>query len=137
MDEKSMRTLEFDKVRRILAGYTSFSAGEELALAILPTEDLDVALRRQAETREAYDLLERHSSITIGGARDVRVAADNAEHGFVLRADDFQAIQATIVAARDLRRQLLKLEDEAPSLADIAGTDRGVPGDRQRHKRDD
>ncbi len=73
-------------------------------------------------------MFETHTHIAIGGARDVRRAVDNAEHGFTLPAEDFQAIQATIVAARTLRRQLLKLEDEAPHLADIAILIEECPG---------
>lgn len=128
MDEKSLRTLEFHKVKEILAGYTSFSAGEDLARKLVPTNDLDEARSWQAETREAIELFETHTNITIGGARDVRQPADNAELGFILRAEDLQAIQATIVAARDLRRHLLKLEDEAPHLADTAGLIEECPG---------
>ena len=128
MDEKSLRTLEFHKVKEILAGYTSFSAGEDMARKLAPTNDLDEARRWQAETQEAIDLFEMHTNITIGGTRDVRQAADNAERGFVLRAEDFRALQATIVAARDLRRHLLKLEDEVPHLADIAGLIEECPG---------
>ncbi len=128
MDEKSIRTLEFHKVTEILTGYTSFSAGEDLARNLTPVNDLVQARRWQAETREAIELFETHTNITIGGARDVRQAADNAERGFTLRAEDFQAIQATIVAARDLRRHLLKLEDEAPNLAEIAGLIEECPG---------
>ena len=128
MDKKTLRILEFDKVRKILAGYTSFSAGTDLALALEPTADLYEAQRWQAETREAVAMFEKHISITIGGARDVRRAVDNAEHGFTLPAEDFQAIQATIVAARNLRRQILKLEDEVPNLADIAGLIEECPG---------
>ena len=128
MDEKSLRTLEFHKVKERLARYTSFSAGEELARNLSPTNNLDEARRWQAETREAIALFETHTNITIGGVRDVRRSAENAERGFVLRAEDFQAIQATIVGARDLRRQLVKLEDEAPHLADIAVLIEECPG---------
>ncbi|NCF68153.1 MAG: endonuclease MutS2 [Chloroflexi bacterium] len=128
MDEKTLSILEFDKVREILAGYTSFSAGGDLARRLEPTADSFDAERWQAETREAIELLENHSSITIGGARDVRRAADNAQRGFTLPAEDLLAIMATIVAARTLRRQLLKLEDEVPHLADIAGLIEECPG---------
>jgi DNA mismatch repair protein MutS2 len=128
MDEKSLRTLEFHKVKEILAGYTSFSGGEGLAREITPTDDLDEARRWQAETREAIGLFETHTSITIGGTRDVRQAAENAERGFILRAEELQAIQATIIAARDLQRQLLKVEDEVPHLADIAALIEECPG---------
>ena len=128
MDKKTLRILEFDKVREILAGYTSFSAGHDLAQRLAPTADSFEAQRWQAETREAIELFEQHSSITIGGTRDVRRAADNAEHGFTLAAEDLQAILATITSARTLRRQLLKLENEVPHLAEIAELIEECPG---------
>lgn len=120
MDQKSLYTLEFNKVLDILAGYTSFSAGEDLACNLVPTTDLREAQRWQAETREARLLLDTHTNITIGGARDVRRPVDNAERGFTLPAEELLNIRGTIIAARTLRRQLLKLEEEFPHLADIA-----------------
>ena len=96
MDQKTFQKLEFDKVRAKLARFSSFSAGETLARQLSPTSDLFEARQWQTETAEAIQLLEEHSNITIGGARDVRRAVDNAEHGFVLPAEDLQAIAATI-----------------------------------------
>ncbi|MEZ4515801.1 MAG: hypothetical protein R3C44_02815 [Chloroflexota bacterium] len=128
IDQKSLHTLEFDKVREIVAGYTSFSAGRDLALAIIPTTDLREAEERQAETREAAELFESDSGVSIGGARDVRRAAENALRGFVLLPEDFLAIQSTVIAARTLRRQLLRLEDQAPHLAAIAVLIEECPG---------
>ena len=128
MDQKSLHTLEFDKVRQILARYTSFSAGNDLALNLVPTTDRFDAQKWQAETREAVLLFEEHSSITIGGARDVRRPVDNSQRGFTLPAEELQAISATIVAGRNLRRQLLKLEDQFPNLADIATLIEECPG---------
>ncbi len=128
MDKKTLRILEFDKVREILAGYTSFSAGHDLARTLEPTADPFEAQRWQAETSEAVNLFEMHTSITIGGARDVRRSVDNAERGFTLPAEDLQAIQATISAARTLRRQLLKLDSEYPHLAEIAVLIEECPG---------
>ena len=120
LDQKSLSILEFDKIRELVAAHTSFSGGRELALAMQPTTELEQAREWQAETREAVSLFEGDSGATIGGARDVRRAADNALRGFTLPAEDFMAIQATIVAARNLRRQLLRLEERVPHLAAIA-----------------
>ena len=128
MDKKSLLTLEYDKVRAILAGYTSFSAGEELARTLLPTTDRRQAEQWQTETAEAIRLLDTHTNITIGGARDVRRPADNALRGFTLPAEDLLNVRNTIVAARNLRRNLLKLEDEFPRLADIADLIEECPG---------
>ncbi len=123
-----MKTVEFDKVLNILAGYTSFSAGEAKARQLQPTTDLNEARQWQAETAEAVALLETHDSITIGGTRDVRKAVDNAQIGFTLPAADFLEIRATIVAARNLQRQLLKAEDEFPHLAEIGYMLEKCPG---------
>lgn len=120
VDQKSLHILEFDRVRERMAHYTSFSAGRELALNLLPTTDRLQAQEWQAETREAVSLFEADSGITIGGARDVRRAADNATRGFTLLPEDLLAVQATIVAGRNLRRQLMRREDECPQLATIA-----------------
>ncbi len=120
LDHKSLLILEFDKIRDLVAGYANFSGGRDLALAMQPTDELEQAREWQAETREAVSLFESDSGVTIGGARDVRRAADNAMRGFILPAEDFLAIQATIVAGRNLRRQLLRQEERVPHLAAIA-----------------
>ncbi len=116
MDEKSLRTLEFNKVLAQLATYTSFSAGEALANQVEPTTDMLEARRWQRETAEALQLLDTRTDVTIGGARDVRRAADNSLRGFVLQPEDFLEIRATLTASRDLRRKLEKLADEYPYL---------------------
>ncbi|KAA3663687.1 MAG: endonuclease MutS2, partial [Chloroflexi bacterium] len=120
MDNKSLHTLEYNKVLKILAGYTSFSAGTDLAFNLHPTTDQIEAEMWQTETREAMLLLDTHTNITIGGSRDVRRAVDNAERGFTLPADDLLEVRDTIVAARNLKRQLIKAQDDFPHLAATA-----------------
>ncbi|MDX1665492.1 MAG: hypothetical protein R3272_17015, partial [Candidatus Promineifilaceae bacterium] len=114
MDQKTFHILEFDKVLDRLAAYTSFSAGAQLARGLTPTDEIDEARRRQAETAEAVDLFESGSDVTIGGARDVRRAVENARRGYVLRPEDFLEIRGTLIAARNLRRALLKVESRFP-----------------------
>lgn len=128
MDKKSWHVLEFDKVLHILAGYTSFSAGQEMALNWVPTTDLQTAERWQAETTEARLLLDTHPNVTIGAARDVRRPADNSLRGFTLQAEELLDIRNTLVAARNLRRVLLKEVDNARHLADIAELIEECPG---------
>lgn len=128
MDKKSQQTLEFQKIRSLLAERTSFSAGKSLALQVSPTTDMEEAIRWQTETNEARQLLDKQANVSIGGARDVRRAADNTERGFILDADDFLKIRATIVAGRDLRRKIVKLQDYYPNLAKIAELIEECPG---------
>lgn len=37
IDQKTLSTLEFNKIRELVAGYTGFSGGRDLALAMQPT----------------------------------------------------------------------------------------------------
>ncbi|MFZ0547597.1 MAG: Smr/MutS family protein [Candidatus Promineifilaceae bacterium] len=128
MDEKSLRTLEYHKVLNRLAEYTSFSAGETLARQVRPTNDMLEARRWQRETAEALELLDSRTDVTIGGARDVRRAADNAQRGFVLQPEDFLEIRASLTASRDLRRKLEKLADEYVYLWAIGELIEECPG---------
>ncbi len=128
MDDKSLRILEFDKILERLAAYSSFSAGAELARALRPTTDEKEARRRQVETREAVQLFERGSEARIGGARDVRQAADRAQRGFILQPEDFLDIRSTLGASRNLQRQLLRAAELAPQLAAIAELIEDCPG---------
>ena len=128
MDEKSLNTLEFNKVRDKLAEYTGFSGGQALALNLVPTTHLYEAQRWQAETSEAVMLFDRSSDVSIGGARDVRRAADNSVRGFTLPADDLLNIRATIIAGRSLNRYLTKNAHDYPHLAEIAELIEPCPG---------
>ncbi len=120
MDGKSLLTLEFNKVLDRLAEHTSFSAGAALAHAVMPTADEAEARLWQAQTREAAELWDSGADVTIGGTRDVRRPADNAMRGFTLPPEDFLDIRNTLIAARTLKRKLLRIEERYPQLAAIA-----------------
>ena len=71
LNQKSLETLEFLKIRERLAAFTSFSASRELALALLPSPDPGEVAARQQATAEARLLLElkpglRVNNLTVG-----------------------------------------------------------------------
>ncbi len=111
-----------------LAELTSFSAGEELARQVEPSSDSFEANRWQVETTEARSLLDSRTDVTIGGARDIRRKVDNAERGFVLQPEDLLDIQSTVIAARDLRRKLERLQDTFPTLSELGQLIEECPG---------
>lgn len=128
MDKKSLATLEYHKVLTAVAAYTNFSAGEELTRRLMPTTDRREATQWQQETAEARLMLDTHTNVTIGGARDVRRAVDNAQRGFTLSAESLLEIRGTIIAARNLQRVILKAADDFPALAAIAELIEECPG---------
>ncbi len=117
MDPKYYRALELDKILARLAAHASFSASEQLALALIPSTDAAEIARRQSETSEATRLLEQSSDIGVGGARDVRPLTRNARVSAVLTATDLQEVRQTLLSARSLRRSLGRLEAVYPHLA--------------------
>lgn len=121
MNPKSIRTLEFDKIRRQLADHTTFSAGHRLALDLQPATDFHEVASRLAETTEARALLDRHGGhIPMGGAHNVRPEIDDAELRKVLLPQQLLDIRDTLVRARTLKRTILKAEIEIPHLVEIA-----------------
>lgn len=120
MDEKSLETLEYNKILEQLAEWCDFPASAQLARELVPTYDLDEARRLQAETSEALTLFESKPGISIGGARDVRSLVDLAEHAGVLDPGDLLNIKYTLIAARTLRRTLERFEEQNPILTDLA-----------------
>src|SRR5512147_3187822 len=123
MDSKTLSVLEYPKILERLRTYCDFSASMELARLLEPTDSYDLALARLAETREARRLFSV-LDIGIGGAHDIRPAADLAARGGVLDPQQFLDVKSTLISCRELKRSLERKTDEYPRLAQIAA---GLP----------
>lgn len=119
MDSKTLSVLEYPKVLQQLAAHCDFSASRELALALRPTDSLELARLWLTETTEARRLLET-SEATIGGAHDIRPQADLARRGGVLEPADFLDIKSTLIASRELKKLLERRAADCLRLAEIA-----------------
>ncbi len=123
MDSKTLHVLEYPKILERLKGYCDFSASMELALALEPTDSYDLALARLAETSEARRLF-AVQDISIGGAHDIRPAADLAARGGVLDPQQLLDVKSTLISCREIKRSLERKTDEYPRLAGLAA---GLP----------
>ena len=117
MKSRYLHTLEFDKILTRLAAHAAFSPSEDLARHLEPVTDPEEIARRQGETTEARALLDQHSEMNIGGARDVRPLTQNARIGALLAPGDLLEVRQTLLAARMLRRALVRLNLVYPRLA--------------------
>ncbi|HYP42124.1 MAG TPA: Smr/MutS family protein [Chloroflexia bacterium] len=116
MNEKTLHTLEFNKVRERLATYTSFSAGRTLALELEPVTDIAQVRRAQRITTESARLLSLRPDVTIGGARDVRELVRRAELGSVLDPTDILAILDTLRASRIIHNLIVRTAEQKDGL---------------------
>lgn len=121
MDEKSILTLEFDKILERVTGYCAFSVSVEKALKLRPAGDLFSARKLLAQTSEAVELLSIRPDLSIGGARDIRQSVDLAKHEGVLTPGEFLDIKGTLISARNLERVFQRSDGRYPNLDEIAG----------------
>jgi DNA mismatch repair protein MutS2 len=119
MNEKSIQTLELNKVLEKLADYCTFSAGATLARELFPSTNLDEATGWQRETAEARVLFENRQNVTLGGARDVRDAAMQATRGIICEPQTLLDIRYTLRRATTLRRTIGRMQGQYPILSDI------------------
>jgi DNA mismatch repair protein MutS2 len=120
MDTKTLQVLEYPKILARLAGFCDFSASIELARALQPTHSHELASARLAETSEARRLF-AVQDIGIGGAHDIRPAADLAARGGVLDPQQLLDIKTTLISCRELKKTFEKKTAEYPRLSGIAG----------------
>lgn len=103
MDVSVLKTLEYHKIRAMLADKSSSIMGRELAEELVPTSELIEVERRIAETEEARGILDAISSIPLGGIRDIRSFLKRAEIGSVLAPDELVAVGSTLYASRRMK----------------------------------
>jgi DNA mismatch repair protein MutS2 len=124
MDAKTLSVLEYPKILERLKTFCDFSASMELARSLVPTDSYDLALARLSETSEARRLFSTNDNIGIGGAHDIRPAADLAARGGVLDPQQLLDVKSTLISSRELKKSLERKTDEYPRLAQIAA---GLP----------
>ncbi|MGI6081861.1 MAG: endonuclease MutS2, partial [Limnochordia bacterium] len=110
MDERTLRVLEFDKIRHHLAGHGASSLGKEMALKLYPANDLRLIREWQQETTEAVRLLETDAGVPLGGLHDIRPLLLRAAAGGTLLPEQLLEIADTLRCCRLLRAYLLHHE---------------------------
>ncbi len=128
MDDKSLRILEFHRIREIISGFTSFSASRELANSLMPVSDYAVISLSLKQSTEAHRLLFLEPGFSIGGVTDIRERVRIAALGRVLEPAELLEIRCTLEAIRKLRSSLTGLSEELPLLWAIAGDITALPG---------
>lgn len=72
MNEKALRTLEYNKIIKMLSELAGSSRGKELCESLLPSSDLSEITRCQKETTDALSRLLRRGTLSFSGIHDIR-----------------------------------------------------------------
>lgn len=119
--DRTLRTLEFDKIVGRLEEHTSFSGGRDLANALRPATRVDDVRELLDQTSEARLLLETKPATHLGGAHDIRGPIRRAEIGSVLTPAELLDIATTIHAGTRVRGSIVNTDVELPWLRRQAG----------------
>lgn len=120
MPKFAIKTLEFDKIKEILARKSSTSLGRQSALALQSSGDFATVKRLLAETDEALRLLDMGKRFPFGGAGDITDSLKRAQIGSVLAPEELLLIGGTAAAIRQMKIFLQTESETAPMLAEYA-----------------
>lgn len=119
-DAHTLRVLEYDQIKQLLAARTACALGRERAEGLNPTPIHAFVREMQQETAEARLLLVGHGSLPLGGIHDVRPFLVRAEVGASLIPTEFLDLASTLIGGSRLKQFITKNVEKAPLLADRA-----------------
>ena len=103
MNQKSIKTLEFDKVRAHLVELCTSAGGKRHAEALVPYDHVQLIERAQDETADAVSRILSKGNLSFYGVQDVKEDLSKARKGGSLSAMSLMQI-ATLIEAADRAR---------------------------------
>lgn len=100
--EKTLITLEFDKIRSMLAAVCPTKGAAEQALALVPDDRIEIIVRKQRRTTDARRLLDAKGMPPFGSVVDMSDICERALKGAVLTPRELLDAAAILRSARSL-----------------------------------
>lgn len=99
MNEKALKTLEYNKIKEKLCNYASTGYGKELCAQLYPVNDIETIRRLQKETTDALSRILRKGSVSFNGIHDIRPSIMRLKVGSSLGAGELLHISSDLDAA--------------------------------------
>lgn len=103
MNEKVLKTLEYDKIIERLERYACSESAKELCRSLIPSSDIEEIRQNQAETSDAYRRIMQKGSISFSGIRDVRASFQRLKIGSVLGMGELLAVSSLLETANRVK----------------------------------
>ena len=101
MNQKVLKTLEYNKIIHQLTGYAASAPGKLLCQNLLPMSDFHEIVQAQTETSDALTRVRMKGSLSLSGIRDIRDSLKRLEIGSSLSITELLSISSLLtVAAR-------------------------------------
>ena len=119
ISEKTLKTLEFDRVREMLADCALTDGAKALAMKLEPSDDPDNILRRQRYTSDARSLMDIKGMPPFGDVHDIGDSCERAEKGAMLNPRELLHVAAILRSSRLLLDYIRNNKTKDTALDDI------------------
>ena len=96
MNEKALKTLEYDKIIEMLEGCATSTLGKDFCRNLRPLSDLTQIEVMQQETADALARIYKKGSLSFGGVKDIRGSLKRLEIGSTLGTGELLALSALL-----------------------------------------
>ncbi|MDF2548445.1 MAG: endonuclease MutS2 [Anaerosolibacter sp.] len=103
MNSRTLRVLEYEKIRDMLLEKVESSLGRALAEKLEPSTHMETVMEWQKETSEAAGILIQRGNVSLGGVHDLSYHVRRAEIGSYLYPGQLLEVSDTLRAARKLK----------------------------------
>ncbi|MEK4872705.1 endonuclease MutS2 [Niallia sp. FSL W8-1348] len=112
MQDRVLKTLEFDKIKARLIEHVSSSLGRDKVEGLVPSTDYSEVVRWQDETDEAAKVYRMRGSIPLDGIYDIRAHVKRSSIGGMLSPSELTQISSTVHASRQMKRFTEEFHEE-------------------------
>ena len=100
--QKTINTLEFDKIRAMLAALAPTAGAAELARELLPSDRVATVRANLKKTTDARRLADEKGQPSFGGVSDITSALERSDKGAMLTTRELMDVGAVLRASRSL-----------------------------------
>ncbi len=114
MNEKALKTLEYDKIIDMLTQHALTPLGKKHCAELLPMDDIRAIRTAQTETNDALTRIYKQGSLSFSGTRDIRSSLMRLDAGGTLSAIELLNISSVLRVADRARSYSKKEHDDDP-----------------------
>lgn len=119
IDQKTLKTLEYDKILAMLSKHCVSSCAANAALSLIPEGDAKKTIHNQQLTNEAYALLYKYNIDPVAGHDDISSLLESAKIGATISMGGLLKVGRVIRSARTAQSMLLGSPEEIVKLKNL------------------
>ncbi|MCL2821941.1 MAG: hypothetical protein FWD86_01930, partial [Firmicutes bacterium] len=121
MNQKALKTLEYDKILLQVTEYSLVSVSHKFILEITPSSDFDQITKDLNLTEEAYKIYHKLGLRPLIAFDDIAEIAEKTKIMSILQISDIRKIARTIKAATLLKKSILYSPPDITLFKEVVG----------------